>query len=318
MMEDMAPSPARLLLFHRHFLGLTGGHLKVWQYFCHAGQSQRYEPRIYLTPQSLRDASNPWHGIAPAPLQHWHPEDAAVLFLAGLDWEAVPDPAPAPVINLIQGLRHGDSGDRRRPFLSRPALRICVSQEVAAAIEATGEVNGPVHVIPNGLDRDELAAAQQQRAPLEPNRALLIAGRKNPALALALAERLQQVGIEAQCLLEPLPRARFLEQVAGAAVVVTLPQEREGFFLPALEAMALGAVVVCPDCVGNRSFCLDGQTAFRPAYGLEAILAATIAALQQPAQAAAAMRQAAAAMVDRHSLEVERAAFLRILDSLEG
>lgn len=317
-MEGMATSPARLLLFHRHFLGLTGGHLKVWHYFGHAGHSTRYTPRIHFTAPSRHDASNPWCGIQPGPLEHWRPQDAAVLFLAGLDWEAVPDPAPAPVINLIQGLRHGDSGDRRRPFLSRPALRICVSQEVAAAIEATGDVNGPVHVIPNGLDRDELTAARQQRAAREADRTLLIAGRKNPALAQALAERLQQAGIEALCLLEPLPRARFLEHVAGAAVVVTLPQEREGFFLPALEAMALGAVVVCPDCVGNRSFCLDGQTAFRPDYQLESILAATIAALQQPPQAAAAMRQAAAAMVDRHSLDAERAAFLRILDSLEG
>jgi glycosyltransferase involved in cell wall biosynthesis len=307
----MGSAPERVLLFRRDFHGLTGGHLKLWHYFCHAGHSTRFRPRIYFTPESRQDAANPWHGIAPPPLEAWRPEDADVLLLAGLDWEAVPDPAPAPVINLIQGVRHGDPGDPRRPFLARPAVRICVSDEVAAAIRSTGIVNGPVHVIPNGIDLGDLPPADSHR-----DVPVLIAGMKNPPLARALHDRLRVSGIHAECLVEPLPRLEFLGRLARSAVAVTLPVEREGFFLPALEAMAAGAVVVCPDCVGNRGFCRDQETAFRPAYRLEEVFEATVAAVRQPAQAAEAMRQAAAAEVRLHGLEAERLAFLRILDAM--
>jgi len=307
----MNPTAERVLLFHRDYQGLTGGHLKVWHYFVHAGHSRRFQPRIYFTPQSLQGPGNPWHGISPPPLADWRPHDAAVLFVAGLDWEAVPDPAPAPVINLIQGVRHGDAGDPRRPFLTRPAIRICVSDEVAAAIVATGLVNGPVHVIPNGIDLGDLPLITRPR-----DIPVLIAGMKNPAFARTVEDRLRLAGIEAECLVEPLPRAAFLERLARAEVAITLPVEREGFFLPALEAMAVGAVVVCPDCVGNRGFCRDRDTAFRPAYTLNDVVAAAIEAVRQPPHVAEAMRAAAAREVRHHGLEAERLAFLRILDAV--
>ena len=133
----MHPAADRILLFHRDYHRLTGGHLKVRHYYSHAEHSARFRPRIFFTPGSVRGPENPWHGIAPPPLTSWRPSEAAALFIAGLDWEAVPDPSPMPVINLIQGVRHADEGDPRRAFLARPAVRICVSDEVAAAIKST-------------------------------------------------------------------------------------------------------------------------------------------------------------------------------------
>jgi hypothetical protein len=216
-----------------------------------------------------------------------------------------------PVINLIQGVRHADPGSARCSYLSRPATRICVSQEVADAILATGLVHGPVHVIPAGIDPAELPPPALNR-----DLGVLIAGLKNADLARGVHARLATAGIAAECLLEPLPRRNFLERIARAEVVVTLPVEREGFFLPAIEAMALGTLVVCPDCVGNRSFCRDGETAFRPSYGIEPVATAVLAALAMQPARADAMRRAAAAEARRHSIEAERTAFLRILDAL--
>jgi glycosyltransferase involved in cell wall biosynthesis len=302
----------QVLLFHRDFGGLTGGHLKVWHYFGHACHSRRFRPRIYFTPRSLHGPGNPWHGVQPPPLAAWRPTEAAVLFVAGLDWDAVPDPAPAPIINLIQGVQHSAQGNRRRAFLTRPAIRICVSGEVAAAITSTGMVNGPVHVIPNGIDFDALPLSASPR-----DLGVLIAGRKNPPFARALHQELRRAGIVAECLVDPLPRDEFLGCLARSAVAVTLPKSDEGFFLPALEAMAIGAVVVCPDCVGNRSFCRDRETAFRPPYAFADVLAATLAAVRQEPQASQAMRDAATREARRHSLEAERSAFLRILDAVQ-
>jgi len=301
----------RTILFRRDFQGLTGGHLKVWDYFCHARHSVRFDPRIFLTPESVRDHGNPWCGIVPPPLAAWRPDSADVLFLAGLDWEAVPVPAPAPVLNLVQGLRHADPHDPRHRFLSRPAIRICVSDEVAAAIRSTGRVDGPIHVIPNGID-----TSMFPERPATRDIPLLIAGHKNPAFAAAVAMRLAEAGIAAECLTHPCDRTTFLGLLGRAQVALVVPFDREGFFLPAIEAMAMGAVVVCPDCVGNRGFCRDGETCFRPDYTLDEVVGAAIAATGLDAAAGGRMRAAAEAEVSRHGLAVERTAFLSILDGL--
>lgn len=306
----MPHGPARILLFHRDYRGLTGGHLKVRHYFAHAAHSTRYTPRIFFTPQSILGPANPWYGIDPPALAPWRPEGAAALFVAGLDWRAVPDPCPVPVVNLVQGIRHAAPGDERRRFLARPAVRICVSQEVADAITATGTVSGPVHVIPNGIDLETIPASTGRDI------GVFIAGRKNRPFAAALAARLAIAGVVADVSDVALPRTAFLERLSRARVVVTLPLAEEGFFLPALEAMAAGAIVVCPDCTGNRGFCRDSITAFRPAYTLEEVAAATLAAVRLTPAAEAAMLAAAGAEARRHGLDGERAAFLAILDSL--
>lgn len=303
-------SPRRVLLFHRDFRELRGGHLKVWHYFQHAAASRCFEPQIYFTPESHGIPDNPWQGITPPPLETWQPRGADLLFLAGVDWDAVPDPAPAPVINLIQGVRHGNADDPRRSYLSRPAVRICVSEAVATAILATGEVNGPVHVIPNGIDLECIPCAEQRDIDV------VIAGAKNPTLAWELHERLVHEGLTCRLLTGRILRSDFLDLLSRAAVAVTLPNREEGFFLPALEAMAAGALVVCPDCVGNRGFCHDRINCFVPPYELEALTQTTLLAARLEAGHRAALRLAAKAASQRHGLEAERSAFLQILDTL--
>lgn len=306
----MHATAERVLLFHRDYRGLTGGHLKVRHYFSHAEHSARFRPRIYFTPGSVRGPENPWYGISPPPVAAWRPAEAALLFVAGLDWEAVPDPSPAPVVNLIQHVRHAHAGDARRPFLARPAVRICVSQEVADAIAETGAVNGPIHVIPNGIDLENIPSAPERDIHV------LIAGLKNPPFAALVAARLADMGVTAEVTNAMLPRSEFLKRLSRARVAVTLPNHEEGFYLPALEAMAAGAIVVCPDCTGNRGFCRDQETAFRPRYALDDVVAACIAAVTQAPGDAATMRAAAVAETRKHGLAAERLAFLRILDAV--
>lgn len=307
----MHQAPGRVLLFHRELHHYTGGHLKVRHYFAHAERSTRFRPRIHITPDSDPKAAELWRGTSEPPLASWQPDAAAAFFVAGDDWRAIPDPSPAPVINLIQHVRHADPGTTRWTALARPAIRICVSREVADAIEATGRVNGPVHVIPAGLDPADLPPPGPRREG-----SVVIAGLKNPEFALAVHRRLAAAGHESDCIVDRLPRGEFLARLAASAVVITLPNAHEGFFLPALEAMALGAITVCPDCLGNRRFCRDGETAFRPAYELEAVVAAVASARSMDPPRAEAMRAAARAEADRHSIDAERTAFLRILDSL--
>src|SRR5262249_59718013 len=106
----------------------------------------------------------------------------------GAEWrrlepEAREHPA-VPVLNLIQGVRHADPARLQYSFLGHKAVRICVSEEVKHAILSTERVNGPVFVIPNGLDLPALPP--QDRAEFD----VLIAGLKNPDLGRQLRERL--------------------------------------------------------------------------------------------------------------------------------
>lgn len=301
------------LLFHRDFRSLTGGHLKVWHYLCHTAESRSFCPRVFLTAASRRDASNPFLESAPGGLlPSWQPERADALFVAGLDWMAVPDDWSKPVVNLIQGVRHASAGDSRRKYLSRRAVRICVSGEVADAIRSTGEVNGPVVTIPNAIDVPVArVGTERRRAPL------LVAGWKAPARTAVVVGALRAAGYEPEVIASSVPREEFLGRIAGAEVVLFLPFEEEGCFLPALEAFALGSLVVCPDCVGNRQFCRDGDTCLRPDHAPASLVAAVGQAMTMTPIERERMVAAARAEVATRGLDGEKRAFLTMLDDLK-
>lgn len=301
----------RELLFHRDFRGYSGGHGKVFDYFRHAQAHPATRARIHFTAESI-DTDNPWtrHGAVGEPA--WAPETADALFLGGMDWNALSGHAVAgPVINLVQHVRHADPAQPLRAFLRRRAIRICVSTPVAEAILGTGEVNGPVFVIEAGLELPALPAPPSQH----PDR-VFIAAAKQPGLGRALAERLRAANREVDLCIDWTARADFLARLAAAGRAVMLPFPTEGFFLPGLEAMALGCATVVPDCVGNRAYLEPDGNALVPALDLDALVAA-VDALDDPALRARLTsrgRDTAA----RFSLDAERRAFHGILDRLDA
>lgn len=301
---------SRTILFHRDFREYSGGHGKVWNYFNHSLAHPGWCPKIYLAPGSAR-AGNPWieHGC---PLEaEWDAGSADALFLAGMDWTSYPaDDAARPVVNLVQHLRHGDPAHPLYAYLSRRAVRICVSQEVASAILATGEVNGPVRVIPAALD---LPAMPGQPGGRE---GIFIGATKDPDLGCALRNRLQERGDKVQLVSTPLPRDAFLRGLARSRVAVLLPSPTEGFYLPALEAMALGCATVVPDCLGNREYLRPGENALVPAHALEQILDA-VARLRDPGLAARLVA-GGTETASHFNLARERLAFYSVLDQLDA
>lgn len=304
--------PLKTVLFHRRFRSFTGGHLKVADYFDHVGRTSGFSAAIYLTDGSV--PSHPWRG-ADGLVDRYEPESADVLFIAGTDWEAL-DAFPGiearvPVINLIQGVRHADRGSPLRAFLRRRAVRICVSGQVAECVRATGECNGPVHVINNGIRFDRLPA------PIRKTADVFIAGLKNPGVARALAGRLGELGLGVDCETGPIDRALFLERMAAARIAVVLPREREGFFLPALEAMALGCAVISPDCVGNRSFCLDRRTCLLTPANADALEGSVLELIADP-MLAGRLREAGLKLARTFDIRAEREAFQRILRGIDG
>lgn len=301
------------MLFHRDFRGYTGGHGKVWDYFNHA-LAGGWDARVYLTPESLRDDSNPWLAMPERIVATWHPEQADLLFLGGLDWLALSGRTVCqriPVVNLVQHVRHADPGSVLRGFLGNPALRICVSRAVAEAIAATGACRGPIEVIPAGLDLS-MAAATDQRVP-----GVFIDALKAPELGQAVARRLTERGERVGLLLERIPRHAYVQRLADAEIAVLLPHPREGFYLPALEAMALACATVVPDCLGNREYLQPEVNALVPAADPAAVAAAVIRLRADPALRAG-LAEAGRLTGARFSLAHERRRFHQLVQPWSG
>ena len=311
MLFQMQGRKKNVVLFHRDFQRFSGGHLKVWHYFCHVRESRSHEARVHFTVGSRLDETNPWFKANTPRNAEWNPTDADVLFAAGLDWGAIPISNSLPVVNLIQGMLHSVPGDPRYAFLSRRAVRICVSEEVAEAVLATRRANGPVFAIPNAIDHDLFPKPGSSR-----DIPLLICGLKNPDLASRLEGCLAEQGLFAVAQTKHLDRGVFLSLVGRAKVAVFLPCRTEGCYLPALEAMAMGTLVVCPDCVGNRTFCRDGDNSFRPDYTLHAIEEATLRACALSETDHDRMVSRGLQQAQSRDLARERRLFLDILEQL--
>lgn len=306
------------VLFYRDFKQFSGGHLKVWHYYRHLLESGEFRPAIYFSKESAWTSENPWFEYRKICEITWDPRAADMLFLAGTDWLMLDGVAPIssriPIVNLIQGIRHAEPEDIRSRFLSHKAIRICISAQVAESIYATGKVNGPIFVIPNAINLDELPSSIDHSIR---ETEVLVAGLKNRPLAIKISDSLTKIGMQVETLLTCLPRSHFLKKIGNAKVTLLLPFESEGFYLPAIEAMALESLLVCPDCIGNRSFCRDGVNCFLPAYRLPDIVQAVkrAAALNPPERQT--IIRSALETVSRHTLSQEKIEFLNIMGNVK-
>jgi glycosyltransferase involved in cell wall biosynthesis len=302
--------PVKTILFHRAYQGFTGGHLKFNDYLDHADSVNWTRTTIYVDPSSSHD--HLWRNH-PGLVDTYNPDNADILFIAGTDWRAL-NPYPdidnhKTIVNLIQHIRHANPSHELYSYLSRKAVRICVSQQVSDAITATGKCNGPIHTIPNGIALGKLPTPEAS-TPYN----VVIAGLKQPALAKELRSRLELRGISVDCLLQQIPRVDYLKRVGLARIVVTLPNATEGFYLPALEAMAMGVPLICPDCVGNRSFCQNGITCLMP--NLDPVdIEKSVLYLLGDVAFANTMRDNALMQSHFYDLRRERQAFLQLLSN---
>jgi glycosyltransferase involved in cell wall biosynthesis len=301
--------------FYRRIKRFTGGHLKVWDYYQHVISSSRHTASVRFARGTVWGESNPWSAVrAEATARRWSRPD--VHFVAGFDWTMLPPWRQrwprVPVINLVQHVRHADPDNPLSQFLSLPAVRICVSEPVADALAATGRVKGPLLTIPAGLDLGRLPAASDPSARVDD---LVVVATKQPALGDAMYRRLAS-GRAARLIDTQLPRNEFLEAIGRARVALFVPNPTEGFYLPALEAMALDTLVVCPDVVGNRGHWRPGINSLGAAYEPDALVAATEQALTLPAAEADRLRGAARETAAQHDLRRERDTFLTLLDEL--
>ena len=320
----------RTVWFHREYERLYGGHVKHSHYFEHVRRMPGFVPRISFTEvESLngslaRERAELWPAAHDTAAERWEPGRRDVLFLGGVDWRylfasGLKELTDPPRINLVQHVRHAHEGTELHRYLEEPAIRICVSEEVADAVAATGRARGPILTIPNGIDV----------APFEPDRngsparfearssAVTIIGYKQPELARDLAGRLDAEGVRHRLVTELLDRSEFLDLLADSRVAVCLPRAEEGFYLPALEAMASGCLLVTLDCIGNRTFCRHERGCLVAEPDPDALCAATKRAVAASPSERVRMHRHARDTAVRYSLDAERSRFHAVLGDVD-
>ena len=318
----------RTIWFYRDFRRLNGGFLKHSHYFEHTRRISGFVPRITFSREpanelEFRERERIWPAGDGILAERWEPGHRDVLFLAGIDWSYLDqcglDTLDVPRINLIQHVRHADEHRKAYRDLARRAIRICVSQEVADAISATGQTNGPVLTIPNGVDvapfesiGDGSPVGFDQR-----HRPLTIVGYKNTELARGLSKRLETARIEHLLVSEFIDRSRFLELLYESQIAVCLPRAREGFYLPALEAMAAGCLVVTLDCIGNRGFCHHEANCLIAEHTSASLFDAAKRLLALSDSERRSMHRRSRSTASNHSCEVERQRFHAILGDID-
>ena len=100
-------------------------------------------------------------------------------------------------------------------------------------------------------------------------------------------------------------------------IAVCLPHAEEGFYLPALEAMASGCIVVTLDCVGNRGVCRHGDNCLVVEPNAESLLDMTRRARTLSASERGSMHRRARDTAASHSLGAERARFHAVLGDVD-
>jgi glycosyltransferase involved in cell wall biosynthesis len=307
------------VLFCRNFRRFKGCHLTFWNYYNHVRSSAIHQPFIHFSEKTVWSPENPWYHEKNSVLKSFDPRGADILILGSRDWEALNaderDNFPVPIVNLILHIRHVEPGDRRHPFLKHKAIRICTSRQMAAAFQKSGVVNGPLFINPHGIDISQLPpGSADEKRDID----ILIAGLKQPRLALELKKRLKWsfhfFGKRVEVLTTLMPRALFLEKMGRARITVFLPNPTEGFYRPPMEGMAMGTLVVCPDFSGNDELCQDRFNGLRPAYSAREIVRAIREALRLTPADNRAILQNARETLKKHSMEAERQRFLNILN----
>jgi glycosyltransferase involved in cell wall biosynthesis len=260
-------------LFLRRYVGFSGGHAKVWDYFSHFIHMQEFDPKIYFTEDSIFDEENPWKSYPDRIVRKLDPFDCDFLFIGGRDWHEIAAwpglEHQRPILNFIQSTRHAEPNYGLRDFLCRQAFRIACSEEVLSKIKGVDFLNGPVHLVENGIDKSRLPRAiPYDRKTLD----VVILGYKNPTIAAHVHQNVLKIFNNARLINDFVPRSEVISAINESRLSVLIPTPREGKYTPPLEAMALESVVITSDVPGNRVVCRDGYNCLAGSYSIDGIM----------------------------------------------
>ena len=265
------------MLFVMPFSGVGGGNVKVLHYLEHA-RACGIRVGLWITqddgpvdwsPVSVSDVHIP----TPTTLDEWD----SIFFTWPGDWPEIskrisptrPDPQ---IIHIIQHVRHVDpdfiDGYALRLLNTQPFSRICVSPEVHDVIKPHVANDSFLATIPNVIDTRIFHPSFRLLPSAEPRTVLYTnwKTRFGDHIRQAWNSTPTANTLKFESVNEMISQHELAKRLRTADIFIGTPNKTEGFYLTPMEAMASKVVVVCPDVVGNRSFCVPNVTCLMPEY----------------------------------------------------
>lgn len=222
------------------------------------------------------------------------------------------------VIHLVQNTRHANprfaEGYALR-LLARPMARIMVAHEVMDAVRPHLNESSVSATI---VEAHDWGFFHRIRTGGFPRR-----------LSVGYTTWKSDVGVRVQravgdrCAFRSIRRTASWDEVRELLhwcdVFLCCPGPEEGFYLPGLEALAAGALVVTPDVGGNRAYCRFGENCLQVGFeDVEQYVTALDELQTWDAGRVVQQRARGYATLDEHRLERERAAFAHFLIELSA
>jgi glycosyltransferase involved in cell wall biosynthesis len=226
--------------------------------------------------------------------------------------------SPERIIHIIQNVRHVNpawlDGYPTR-LLTRPAARISTNSVVYEAIKPWLDPRSFHEVINLGHD---LGYFHKDRigTPLgSPIRVAHTAWKSD--IGDRVEQRLNDTRFTFRAVTAHVGWAELRRLYHWADVFICAPNAEEGFYMPALEAMESGCIVVTPDVGGNMAYCRPGENCLLVGYDdVDGYLAALRDISSWPAEKLDAFRRAGYGSTAPFDLGRERKAFADYLGTL--
>lgn len=222
------------------------------------------------------------------------------------------------VICIVQNVRWANptftSGYAVR-LLSRPMARIMTNDVVLEAVRPYLNETSMTEVIDLGHEA-AFFAKERTGGPGERIRVAYTAWKSD--VGDRVAERMRGEGaFEFRAIRNPVGWDELRGLYHWADVFLATPLVEEGFYLPGLEAMAAGAIVLSPDAGGNRAYCDFGENCLRVDFDDPSSYADVLSSLRtaDPAELDR-LRQNGYQTTGRHTLSAEEERFGAFLDGL--
>ena len=158
-------------------------------------------------------------------------------------------------IHLLQNTRVGEiqfEGGYAFRLLTKKMRRICITSEVFKSIEPYVTHKKLLEIIPHGFDFDIF-----DKPPEKNDKKVLLVNLFKGDFGLKVVKyfqndkRISNINI---CR-KGISWQDLIKNYKKSSIFISTPLPEEGLYLPGLEAMAAGNLVVTPDCYGNRFYC---------------------------------------------------------------
>jgi len=221
------------------------------------------------------------------------------------------------VIYIVQNVRWANptftNGYAIR-LLSRPMARIMTNDVVLKAVQPYLNETSMTEVI--DLGHDTAFFVRERARGLGPRIRVAYTTWKSD-VGDRVVERMRDPAFEFRAIRNPVGWEELRELYLWADVFLATPLVEEGFYLPGLEAMAAGAILLSPDAGGNRAYCEFGENCLRvefddPSSYIEALFSLRTT---DPAKIDH-MRQRGYETTERHTLSGEEQHFGAFLERL--